>query len=102
LLARWSIYHEEMLKFYHLNPENCLLVHVDHFNQTAKDVALKLRDHFDVPAHRINIRENLDSSSVLRLVAENLLSEYGEDLLLLTELESSADLPNHANDVAGK
>lgn len=102
LLARWTIYHEEMLKFYHLNTENCLLVHVDHFNQTAKDVALKLQDHFDVPAHRINIRENLESSAVLRLVAENLLSERGEDLLLLTELESSADLPNHAIDAAGK
>jgi len=97
-ISRWNGYHSELLKFYHDNPDRCVLVHISEFSGNASGLARQLQSVLDVPARLLNSEELLPEDSISILAANQILQndvyKDNQHANLYAELENAANLPD--------
>jgi len=94
LSNRWERYHEELLRFYHENVDNCILINIARFDQAATEISRGLNNKFETDTRLINTNHALDINPIKCLAAETLLKNEIMSSPTFSELENSADVPS--------
>ena len=94
-VSGWIAWNTEMLRFYHRNPERCLLVNAATMVHAPVSFLSKVVESFDLSAPELTIDltiENLDFPMLASSLAKALIEDREDAKALYLEMESTASV----------